>query len=94
MNDTRETAYKQEIKEDNSKCRFKEGDKISYTIIDDGTGASIVRSVFFDEEFGGWLVVLAGGCVGVHEQNFILESEKDLWEPHYYVLWSYWTKKK
>jgi hypothetical protein len=47
---------------------------------------------FWDYEFGGWLI--APGLIGIHECNFILETERAEWEPHAEGLWSWWTRKE
>jgi hypothetical protein len=53
-----------------------------------------VKSVMLDEEFGGWMVGLYTSAILIHEQNFVLAAELDLWDPHYDCLWSWWTKRE
>lgn len=71
--------------------RFKRGDVVLIPMYE---RPYEVDEVYWDYEFGGWLVVLSGSCIGVHESNFILAAEKDEWEPHKNRLWSWWTRKE
>ena len=89
MTDTRETAYIQAMTEDNSSPRFKVGDTLLIPALGE-IREQVSHTIFWDKEFGGWLVCC--GCIGVHEQNYILASERDLWTPEDDGLWSYWTK--
>ena len=106
MKDTRETIIKlgdyEEIPVDNElrqdiasdkrpKPRFKRGDRLisadaPYMFFE------LKDNPFWLREFGGWVMIVPG-CIGVHESNFILASEKDLWESHENGLWSWWTRK-
>lgn len=90
MNDTRETAYQDDMTEKNSHCRFEIGDKV--LIPNQGKKIECIpHAINWDKSFGGWL--LHCHLIGVHEQNYILASERDLWKPHENGLWSYWTRK-
>ena len=91
MKDTRETAYNKNITEQNSQCRFKVGDKV--IISHNGEYVEqIPHAVYWDEEFGGWL--LCCHLIGIHEQNYILASELDKWQHHEDGLWSWWEKQE
>lgn len=73
------------------KCRFKIGDTI-VTIRNGEIRKFVVENEpYWDREFGGWL--LSRGLIGVHESNFVHESEFKEWEFHANNLWSWWTKK-
>lgn len=88
MNDTRETAYVNGATEETCKCRFHVGDEVLHA-----WKPEMLQSPYainFDEEFGGW--VLFCGLIGVHEQAYIMASERTLWEPHENGLWSWWTR--
>lgn len=89
MNDTRETIVHNDIDIPLIWPRFFPGDNV----LSPSNGAihsNIVRNVYWDGEFGGWLVVI--GSIGIHECNFISESDIGKWEPHEDGLWSYLTK--
>lgn len=90
MNATYETAYVRGMTKQNSQPRFRVGDKVLIpyqgNIIE-----RTVKSVFWDAEFGGWLVVCHS--LGIHEQNYIPADERDMWEPHEDGLWSWWERK-
>ena len=90
LQNTRETAYVEGAIEKNTRPRFKIGD-VLLTPAFGQIREQIPHAVFWDKEFGGWLV--ACGTIGVHEQCYILASERDEWEPHDENLWSYWTRK-
>jgi len=92
MHDTRKTYYHSysEKTENNTKPRFKPGD----TVLLPYNGELIPQSptsVMWDKEFGGWLLFCP--MIGIHEQNYVLESQHDLWIPHENRLWSWWTKR-
>jgi hypothetical protein len=92
MKDTRETRYCPDSgkTEENTKPRFKPGDKV--LIPHNGKLIEqIPRSVMWDQEFGGYLLFCH--LIGVHEQNYIHESEKDQWISHEDGLWSWWERK-
>lgn len=96
MQDTRTTNIWHELgnksmNTDNSRCRFNIGDKV-LTPRNAKLLTMAIHTIFWDKSFGGWLVCPAG--IGIHEQNFILESEHEQWEPHEDGLWSYWTRKE
>lgn len=90
MTDTRETAYDDAMTEENSKPRFAIGDVLLVPAFGE-IREQTPHNVFWDKEFGGWLVCC--GSIGVHEQVYILASERDQWEPHDDGLWSYWTRR-
>ena len=105
MNDTRETLVSNltiermvtnnEFGQDIPKSlrpvpRFKAGDKVRMALRPDEV-IKLQRSAYWDYEFQGWLI--APGLIGVHECNYILADELDLWEPHPDGLWSWWTLK-
>ena len=89
MTDTRETAYIKGATEETTAPRFKIGDKLLIPAFGE-IREQTPHAVFWDAEFGGWL--LACAAIGVHEQNYILASERDMWEPHDDGLWSWWTR--
>lgn len=76
--------------DDRPKPRFKKGDvliaayrpEIKYELQDEPR---------WDREFQGWLI--APSFIGIHECNYILAEERELWKPHKNGFWSYWTKK-
>ena len=91
MKDTRETAYRKRMTENNSQCRFRVGDKVLVEI-NGKIAEQVPHTIFWDKEFGGWM--LACGHIGVHEQNFILVNERDQWTHHQADgLWSWWERK-
>jgi len=92
MRDTRETYYTQDsgMTDKNTSPRFKVGDELLIS----HNGKLIpqtVRAIYWDKEFGGWLVCCH--LVGVHEQNYIYKEERKNWIPHEDGLWSWWQKK-
>lgn len=104
MNDTRETIIKlgdyKEVPAKNElghdvpvdkrpASRFKKGDILSAAYAKEEF--ELQNNPHWDREFGGWLV--HQNFLGIHESNFILASEKDLWDPHPNILWSWWTRK-
>jgi len=93
MKDTRETRYGWDSGKtaENTSPRFKVGDKV---LIPHNGGLILreVLDVYWDKEFGGWLVCCC--ALGIHEQNFILESEKEDWVPHEHGLWSWWERER
>lgn len=84
MDDTRETLNQK------TAPRFKVGDLVAHPSRD---SALTIDNVGYDEEFSGNMVGLRGGLILIHESNCIHWSERDQWEPHDGILWSYWTKK-
>ena len=92
MQDTRETCYSinDDKTKENTSPRFKPGDKLLIPHNDEII-PQVPHTIFWDKEFHGWLVCC--NAIGVHEQNYILESEKDNWIPHEDGLWSWWEKK-
>jgi hypothetical protein len=76
--------------EDRPAPRFKKGDILlaAYAL---HMPFELEQNSFWDREFQGWLI--APGFCGVHESNFILESEKDDWVPHEDGLWSWWERR-
>ncbi len=95
MKHTRETSYAyfgyNKATDKNTSPRFKVGDK-ALVPYKGKVISQTVNNVFWDEEFGGWLVCCY--LIGIHEQNFIHESERDDWIPHEDGLWSWWEKKE
>jgi hypothetical protein len=104
MNDTRETmtknltASRRPADNENGEDiapelrpapRFKAGDEVIPALYPDRVMES--SEPYWDYEFSGWLI--SPGFIGVHECNFILESEREQWEPHADGLWSWWTRK-
>jgi hypothetical protein len=69
--------------------RFNVGDKVIPAGYPDRV-FTLVDASIWDYEFSGWLIF--PGMIGVHECNFILESEREQWEPHADGLWSWWTR--
>lgn len=93
MKDTRDTYYSPDSgkTEFNTKPRFKAGDRV-LAPYDGSILLQIPRDVLWSRHFGGWLLYC--NLLGVHEQNYILEAERDLWVPHEDGLWSWWEMKK
>jgi len=91
MRDTRETAYVKGATKKETRPRFNVGDHVLIPAFGE-IKEQVPHSVFWDEEFGGWL--LACAVIGVHEQNYILASERDFWEPHEEGLWSWWILRE
>ena len=71
--------------------RFKVGDLLVMALRPDEP-FTLRSEPRWDYEFSGWLI--APGCIGVHECNYILANERDRWEPHVAGLWSWWTAKE
>ena len=91
MKDTRETAYRDGATEQTTTPRFKVGDHVLIPAFGQ-IREQVPHAIYWDSEFGGWM--LACAIIGVHEQNYILASERDLWEPHDDGLWSWWIRRK
>lgn len=91
MRKTKETYHKPgTATSEQCPCRFAEGDEVLFPFKGE-VRRDAIHSVYWDDEFGGWLLAL--GCIGVHEQNFIPSTERDLWTPHEDGLWSWWERK-
>ena len=92
IKDTRETYYHSSSgkNENNTSPRFKVGDKL-LTPYNGEIITQTPHKIVWDTEFGGWLVVCH--LIGVHEQNYIHESEREDWIPHEDDLWSWWERR-
>jgi len=90
MRNTQETYYSNAGEIPNGSPRFAQGDIVLFPS-KQGIIEQVVRNVFWDGEFGGWLVCCY--LIGIHEQNFVHLKEKDKWIPHENGLWSWWEKK-
>jgi hypothetical protein len=92
MRDTRETQVREDVAPEHRPApRFKAGDVVRIACKPELV-IELDRDAYWDYEFGGWLV--CPHLIGIHESNFVLESEVDQWEPHAGSgLWSWWTRK-
>lgn len=94
MNNTKQTAYNKNMTEDNSSCRFHPGDRVLFP--NELTGKvkpMTIKNIHWDKEFGGWVCACENSPIFIHEQNFILESDADKWNPHFDNLWSWWERR-